>query len=547
MILYNALSNYHILTCILHKLKYHQNDKSILGLPNYHKNLNLIKKNLEKSNLFDEVIVIEEFNWQQLKNHTSLTIKQDIELICQFFSENNKLDFHKFSEINICGDHNSIGVYLCKNSIKYNFFEDGCGILSDEDKLIDQFKRTNYYRYEILKELNIPGKNSCVISRFGDLKCQLKNYYNEKDIHFSVREELEKLNQDSIKKIINVFDCEFKFNIKNNSDLLLTWHYISAGMMSALEQELYYCTIVDYFSKSQHLIVKQHPADDELDYHKIFPNANIISRLLPSELLPYCNKSKFNSLITGYSTSINGLLKYTNKVIDFNPTYDYSYKKMNKYFTIAKILGQILKKFKSINIYGIGVNLKQLYNIFDNLDLNISIKDLNFLDISNLDNNQNIIIVDDIEFQNLKNINLLTRNNNIIVFINDVLVYNNNLNSNQYFPVVIKKKYLNNKFKKLIPEEELIWIYNFQSIYSTLKEINFLKRLKYTKIILEVDIDNQFLNSYIIKYHQQNLKLKEIENENNKLINELNIIKNSKAYNILIKYWSLINKIKNKR
>lgn len=327
MIFYNALSNYHILTCILHKLKYHSKEPAILGIPNYHKSLSLIKNNLEKFKFFDQIIVIEEFNWHQLNESTQSSLKKDIELITKKFSAKNNLDFKQFKEINICGDHNSIGIYLISSQIKYNFFEDGCGVLSEEDRLMNQFRKTNYHRYKILKQLGIPGNNQYVKNRYGDLNCQIKDYYNKKDIHFSVREELEKLDKNTIKNIINVFDSKFQFQIKNNSDLLLTWHYISAGIMKPLEQEHYYCIMLDYFSKNKHIIIKPHPADDELDYLKIFPKVNIISRTLPSELLPYCSTSKFNNLITGNSTSINGLQKYTNNIIDFNSEYDQSYKK----------------------------------------------------------------------------------------------------------------------------------------------------------------------------------------------------------------------------
>ena len=41
-------------------------------------------------------------------------------------------DLKTFDNLYICQDTHSLGIYLNKHKIKYNFFEDGCGILSNK-------------------------------------------------------------------------------------------------------------------------------------------------------------------------------------------------------------------------------------------------------------------------------------------------------------------------------------------------------------------------------------------------------------------------------
>ena len=544
MILYYAVTNYHILTCILHKLKYHKKDSAILGIPNYHKNCKFLKNNLLQSNLFSDILVVNEFDWSFIKQNGAELIKEDIIRICDDFEKNN-INFSDFCEINICGDQNAIGVYLCNYSIKYNFFEDGCGVLSDEDRLMGQFKKVNYHRYEILYHLNIPGNHSCVVKRFGDLKCQLSGYTNKKDIHFSIREELASLDRKTIEKIIHVFDDKFEFNIRKNSDLLLTWHYVSAGMMTVLEQELYYCIMVDYFSNVNHLAVKPHPADDEVDYSSLFPTANVITRLLPSELLPYCSNYLFHSLITGYSTSINGLSKFAKNVIDFNSDYDDSYRKMNKYYTTVKLLEMVFKNFGKIPVYGIGINIKQFSNIFKLLHLKIDIAALSSQDYSFLDDEKKIIIVDEGDLSIVSDDEFLKNTNHIIIFLSESILSNFLSKNLNVLPILIRKKFIHNKFFELESKEEMIYLYHAENIFSDLLNFCFSKHLPSTGIVLEVNIWKQYA-CCISRYYYDSCKLKEMELENSALKNELNIIKGSKGYKLLVKYWNFINKLKNK-
>lgn len=211
---------------------------------------------------------------------------------------------------------------------------------------------------------------------------------------------------------------------------------------------------------------------------------------------------------------------------------------MNKYFAAAKLLEKISFENKKINIYGLGINSKQLQNTLKSINLDINIQKL---PLNNLNDKHNIIIIDDIEYQNIEK---LINSNNILIIINDNIISNFHFNNTKLFPIIITKHFINDKFKKLEPFEEFIWIYNFDKIFTILEKLKFTKQLNYSGITLNANTSKQTPYLYILKYYHENHKLEELTAEKNKLINELNIIKNSKGYKILTKYWSFINKIK---
>lgn len=222
-VFYTASTNYHILECIIHKIVKHRNDYAVISIPCYHRDLEKIRVNLINSNIFDDVIVINDYDWSLCIDNDEFQIDSDIISISNFFEKNNKdIVFSDYDELNICCDHNTIGVYLVYNKILYNYFEDGCGVLSEPSRLMNQFKNTHFHRYNILKKLGIPGDNPFVVGRYGDFEAQIDSYiYRDNDIDFSVKEELSKLDFNTVKKIIGIFVGDVDLNIPQNSDLLL--------------------------------------------------------------------------------------------------------------------------------------------------------------------------------------------------------------------------------------------------------------------------------------------------------------------------------------
>ena len=106
MNLYYAVTNYHLLCCILHSLKYHQNEKNILYLSCWHPEHKLLLKSLKESRLFYRGELFEEVRFPSGNQKILATqIQKDIDIILKDIPKNFINDVKKSKEINIAGDH----------------------------------------------------------------------------------------------------------------------------------------------------------------------------------------------------------------------------------------------------------------------------------------------------------------------------------------------------------------------------------------------------------------------------------------------------------
>ena len=141
MNLYYAVSNYHILCCILHVIRNHKNEKNVLYISKWNPKCLELCESIKKTHIFTYVKIYNEFEYpSKNKKISNEKIKKDIEYILNNIPSEFKEDVSNSSQINICGDHYSASVYLVRNKLKYNYFEDACGILSNKERL---FKYVN--------------------------------------------------------------------------------------------------------------------------------------------------------------------------------------------------------------------------------------------------------------------------------------------------------------------------------------------------------------------------------------------------------------------
>lgn len=361
MDVYYAVTNYHLLCCILHHIQYNKND-SILLISEYLTEIrNELVDNIKKTGLFNDVIIIDKpYFKDEDANLDTKKLKERINEIKQKIEKKYGKIIRESNDIYCCCDFDELGIYLIANNIKYHYFEDGCGIFSRENIL----KQIVKPRIKFIDELNCLGNNKNVIERLGSLKDQKEGYYNPKDIDFCVKDILKKIPQKYILKILQIFNTK-KINIeKDNALLLLTMHYDE--FMSREKQKEIYTSLVDYFAdENQKIIIKPHPADTINEYDKIFPKSTILNRYMPSELFPYCIKGKFKKGVTCYSTSIYSLGSIINKIINFDTRIDKTYKDMDKYYAIIKFLEKT-KSDKKLIVKLEGINEIQFSKLIDN-------------------------------------------------------------------------------------------------------------------------------------------------------------------------------------
>ncbi len=483
---YYAMTNYHIICCLLHKMCINKKNKGILYVSSYMKQNqpNIVNK-IKESKIFDNVYFYDELEFKRTtKKMNTKELKIEINRICEEVDQTLGDVINNSNNIYLCSDFYSIGVYLVCKKINYNFFEDGCGTLSKKNLPLRIIEKDNPNRTNIIKKLKLLGENEFVVKRYGDLSAQEEEYYNQKDIDFSVEKLLKKLNGKQLESILNIYDLK-KIDISNQkTNMLLTLHYNE--LFSIEEQKEIYLSLLDYFSKPREkVIIKPHPADSIMNYEKIIKGSKEINRYMPSELLPFCINKKLDKGITCWSTSIYGMKKIFKKIINFDEKIDSTYKEFDKYYSIVEYL-KLVKKDNKVNIIYKDINEKQFERLFEEYFPNYK----NYYTIRG-NEKETIYIV-----------------NEITPDLEDKKVISLEYNNNSKNVIYINKKKIKNEEKKFIS------LFNMEYV-----QMNISKKLYYSKNSLNITCmkDNQQKEELfrIIKNQNKNIdnKIKKYEKE----------------------------------
>ena len=366
MDIYYAMTNYHVLCCILHRMIGDKKNKAKLWVSSYLvSDQPDIIEDLKKSMIFDDVAIFKEVEliYYDKKNYSEKMIEEELNNICKSV-EGYLQEIKSSSNLYICQDTYGLGIYLNKANITYNYFEDGCGRLSNSEIEMALIEDECPVRANLVKKMKCLGKSANVRKRYGDLSKQKDGYSNSKDVDFSVKRLLEDLSRGELDRILKIYHCR-KYNLKRKKkDLLLTWHYNNMNFMSLEEQKLFFTLLVDYFKmKDEMLFIKPHPSDKQLDYQECFEDAVVLERHMPAELLPFLIDDKFEKGITNWSTSVFGLQDILKEIINFDKDIDKTYKDFNKYFAIVKYLDSVKidGRIQSINL--VEINKRQLLQL----------------------------------------------------------------------------------------------------------------------------------------------------------------------------------------
>ena len=366
MDIYYAMTNYHVLCCILHRMISDKKNKAKLWVSSYLvDDQPSIIKDLKKSMIFDDVTIFKEvrFIYYDKKNYTESMIEEELDNICKGVEDYSREIMNSLN-LYVCQDTYGLGIYLNRAGIDYNYFEDGCGRLSSPEIEMALIEDGHPMRARLVKKLKCLGKSANVKERYGDLSEQKEGYFNSKDVDFSVKKILKRLTRDELDKILKIYHCR-KYNLKKKKkDLLLTWHYNNMNFMSLEEQKLFFTLLVDYFKmEDEMLFIKPHPSDRQPDYQEYFEDAVVLERHMPAELLPFLIDDKFEKGITNWSTSIFGLQDILKEIINFDKDIDKTYKDFNKYFAIVKYLDSVKIDGRIQNLHLIEINEKQLLQL----------------------------------------------------------------------------------------------------------------------------------------------------------------------------------------
>ncbi len=543
MILYYGVTTYHLLCAIINKLCFYKEDEAVLYISNTHPDCNILLNRISKSGIFSEIHlfedkgkfrqVFEQHVKQGFDGELSNNILEKVTtVLCKVTKELLPHPPSIFNEIFIAGDHYLLGTYLVKNKIPYNLFEEGSGLLSRPEVLLENVRRINPLQLQLIRHVGTVGENEYVLKKYADLKVQKEGFTCSNAVNFSVRQLLKEMEEGQINKVMGIFGTGRYTADNQNTALLLTQQYVNFGFMSLDEQRLLYSLLVDYFCAGMKLFIKPHPSDVQATYAQWFPDAEVFERFMPSELLPICMDKKFDLGLTACSTAIFGLSDNLNDIVSFTQQIENTFKSMHRYFVAVKLIEHILVE-SNHEIMGIGINKEQLIQLSGKNELEIEVLQNEQEIQKNVNAQPKLYLLDGLDHLShrprklCKNILDMIGPEDLIIFINSQEEYifaDDNLEDIKLFltPVVIEKK----KFERSAcfqRDEEVMFVYSKNlKIKDKIMGMIIDKKLKNARVNISVDMtkdaDRKFLEGVLSATEAH---LKEVLEENKRLRQEI--------------------------
>ena len=132
------------------------------------------------------------------------------------------------------------------------------------------------------------------------------------------------LSAEDKKRIMKIF-CSEDTVLESGGTLLLTEPFAVTGRLPDEEsQERLYRELIEKYGSNGRIMIKAHPRDD-MDYGRLFPEATVIEKNMPMEVMNFDETICFEKAITVTSSAVNGL-KYAKEKIYLGAEYLQSFK-----------------------------------------------------------------------------------------------------------------------------------------------------------------------------------------------------------------------------
>ena len=341
MKLYYGLTNYHLLCSILHKFIYNSKQETA-----FFASQGILKSRidiLKDLKIFDKIYYLEDtplrdemFN-QLVNNSQEKNIKNITNEFIRRYEKILPFNLNEFDDFYLSADHGVFGIYILMKKIRYTYLEDGRGIYSNWEVLDNLLKIKNpgirimslYYRAY--------GRNDLIKNKYISFDSQKSDCDLSNCIDFDVDYLLSKLSNKQLKSILTVFNVK-NYNINSNQKnaLVLTQRFSTYKMLENDECVLLYALLCDIFAKDCKVFLKPHPAD-KAEYCNVFENEILIDKEMPSELIKFIIKKKFDIGICTFSTSINSLKKHIKQIYNFDESIVTFKKDLFKIYALYEI------------------------------------------------------------------------------------------------------------------------------------------------------------------------------------------------------------------
>lgn len=351
MILYHAITTYHLLKFAVHKLRNHPNEEAVILIPNYlpHKP----KELYNRGSIFSKVV---EFGWER-KKAPYLDIFKDINYELKHSLGDNYRN--KITEYNIARAEYFFGSWAVENGILFQWFEDGDGRFTQPEPIMKDDERVNPVRFQLAMNNKLyNGENENVIKRFIKFSSQIGEFSKDNTVDFDIVKEISLLSYNDKDMLLDFFGVPKDLVLQKDSCLMLTQHFSNIRLLSYQEQALCYQLTADYYMDGYHTYYKWHPSD-VTPYPSFMENISMISGNFPVELLCLVLKSRFKVGASINSTGILNLSPICDKILTFNQDYINTFWYNHQYYFAIKLLELLSYKLAC----AINVNYIQMNNI----------------------------------------------------------------------------------------------------------------------------------------------------------------------------------------
>ena len=351
MILYHGSTAYHILYCIVHKVRYHYHEKAVLFISEYmapQKDLEIFIGKIRERNWFTDIWVVPERTFRAkagryLTPASSISeIEGMIEKLCNLLTQYCPYQLEHFSKLYVAADQWTVGIYLLKKHIPYYYIEDASGMLSEEKRYLKIIRDTNPQSYTLCQYLHGAGRSNVVLKKLCDLDNQQEGFYDEKAVDFSIHKAMQEMEEAHRQEILSLYDgTVIPLQTEKPNLLFLTQYHRNLEIKSIAMQKKMTYRILDYFGEDCELIIKPHPKDGYLHYESMLPGCTVVKRSVPSELLPFILDGPLELAITPNSTSIGGIRHKCKNLLSFGAEIEVYYERLHLYYVVASYIKQI--------------------------------------------------------------------------------------------------------------------------------------------------------------------------------------------------------------
>lgn len=329
MILYHAISSYHMLNALVHSRTFEQDADLIV-----YDHINASFLQCKKLKEFFRSVIPYDMNYAD---------RHDVALINNYF-KSLLPNIDQYDQIFVWGAHYSFGVFLTENKVPFIFCEDGAGLLSRPQILRNVFMQQKPQDSQTAIEMGlVDGDNPMVSELLGNLNAQESGYVPAKKVvDFDVVGALYQMSEQDRAEIMKFFISICSIQVKEHTVILLTQHFANLNMLSFEEQALIYQMFVDYFLLGRNLVIKPHP-DDLMYYHQLFPEAQVIREKFPSEFMPFLLDNQPDCVATISSTAIYNLRGHYPTVLELDNRYERDFPMTHRYYAavyLVRLMGK---------------------------------------------------------------------------------------------------------------------------------------------------------------------------------------------------------------